>query len=380
MRALVFTSMFAHTRHEGRGKGILRRCVALSRRCEVKVIAPQLSGDLPRHEWLDGLEVYRPHWRHVPKVGILFDGYQHARLGARAAAELLTRYDFDLIDSHFLYPDGFGAMLLARRLGKPLVLNGRGTDVNEYCFRWPQRYFARRALRGATQLVAVSRPLKERMIAAGAPADRITVVHNGVETEVFHPADRSAARRELGLPEDEIVLFSAGALVEGKGFQHLLVGMSRAVGSRPMRLYIAGPGEGSWLRRMAEAHGMADRLALLGSLPQDELPRWYQAADFFCFGSLREGCPNVIIEALACGTPVLSTSVGAVPDLVEDERCGVLFEPGSAEAFATTLRDALSRTWDRAYVAERGSRRSWDHVADEVHTVFERALGRAGGA
>jgi len=375
MRILVFTSLFASTRRKGRGKGLLRCCAALTKLCEVKVVAPQLRGDLPAHEWLDGVEVFRPRWRHVPKIGVFFDGYQHARLGARAVAELAGRYDFDLIDSHWLYPDGFGAMLLGRRLGKPVVLSGRGTDVNEYCFRWPHRFFARRALRGATHLVAVSRPLKEKMIAAGAPADRIMVVHNGVDREVFHPAGRQVARGELGLPAKQIVLVSVGALLEAKGFQHLVAGMARLPAETPTHLYIAGPGSyGAELKRVAEASGVGDRLTLLGFLRQDELARWYQAADFFCFGSLREGCPNVVIEALACGTPVLSTPVGAVPDLIEDERCGLLFAAGSPGAFARALGDALSRKWDRAHIAERGGRRSWDDVASEVHALFKRVL------
>lgn len=377
MRVLVFTSMFPRSRHEGRGKAVLRRTAALAERCEVKAIAPQLAGNLPEHEWLDGVEVFRPRWRRIPKLGVFLDGHQLGRLAARAAAGLGDSFDFDLIDSHWIYPDGYGAVCLGRRLGKPVVLNGRGSDVNRHCFRWPHRVFARRALKRAAHVIAVARPLKERLVAAGVPPDRVTVVHNGIDTALFRRGDRAAARAELGLPADGLVLLSVGALVEGKGFEHLVGGLAGLPAGSQARLYVAGPGPGGpALERHAQGCGVSERVTLLGSLPQDELPRWYQAADFFCFGSLREGCPNVVLEAQACGTPVLSTPVGAVPDLLADERCGILFAPGSPEAFAAALAAALDRRWDRDLIAQQGGRRSWANVADEVLAVFRRVLAR----
>lgn len=375
MRVLVLTSMFPHAQNRFRGWAVFQRTVALAKLCEVKVISPQTLTGLASKEEVGGIEVVRPHWRRVPKLGVLVDGYRFAAVARPAVERLRETFDFDLIDTHWTYPDGFGAVRMAQQLGKPVVLSTRGTDVNEFAFRWPVRRFVRRALRGATRLVAVSGPLKEKMTAAGVPPDRVTVIPNGVDTSAFHPGERAAARRELVLSPEHTVLFSAGTVVKTKGFQLLIRGLARLPARPCLRLFIAGAGPyRRALERLAVAEGVADRVTFLGHLSLEEMVRWYQAADLFCFGSLREGCPNAIIESLACGTPVVSTPVGAVPDLVEPGRDGVLFEAGSAEAFAKGLDEALSRQWDRDAIAARGSRRSWDHVASEYYAVFEQAL------
>lgn len=375
MRVLVLTSMFPHAQNRFRGWAVFQRTVALAKLCEVKVISPQTLTGLASKEEVGGIEVVRPRWRRVPKLGVLVDGYRFAAVARPAVERLRETFDFDLIDTHWAYPDGFGAVQVGRRLGRPVVLTARGSDVNEFAFRWPVRRFVRRALRGATRLVAVSGPLKEKMTAAGVPPDRVTVIPNGVDTSAFHPGERAAARRELVLSPEHTVLFSAGTVVKTKGFQQLIRGLARLPARPCLRLFIAGAGPyRRALERLAVAEGVADRVTFLGHLSLEEMVRWYQAADLFCFGSLREGCPNAIIESLACGTPVVSTPVGAVPDLVEPGRDGVLFEAGSAEAFAKGLDEALSRQWDRDAIAARGSRRSWDHVASEYYAVFEQAL------
>ena len=374
MRVLVLTTMFPHERNRTRGVAVRQRVEALARSCQIKVVSPQLTNGLPPREMLGDVEVLRPRWWRLPKLGVFLDGWVLARFARRTVSRLARSFDFDLIDSHWIYPDGYAAVRLGRRLGKPVVLNGRGTDVNVHCFRWPHRFFARRALRRAAHVIAVAGPLRNRLVDAGVPPGRVTVVHNGVDTALFHPGDRGTARARLGLPAGQLVLLSVGALVEGKGFEHLVAGLAQLPADSPAHLYAAGPGPGGpALERLAEAHGVGHRLTLLGTLPHDALPPWYQAADFLCFASLREGCPNVVLEALACGTPVLSTAVGAVPDLVDD-RSGILFEPASPAAFAAALTDALGRDWDRGHIARHGGRRSWGNVAAEVLAVFRRVL------
>lgn len=374
MRVLVLTTMFPHQRNRTRGVAVRQRVQALAKSCQIKVVSPQLTNGLPPREMLGDVEVLRPRWWRLPRIGVFLDGWVLAHFARHTVCRLARAFDFDLIDSHWIYPDGYAAVSLGRHLGKPVVLNARGTDVNVHCFRWPHRFFARRALRRAAHVIAVARPLKDRLVDAGVPSDRITVVHNGVDTGLFHRGDRQAAREQLGLPAGRLVLLSVGALVEGKGFEHLVAGLAQLPPDSPAHLYIAGPGSGGpALERLAEAHGVGDRLTLLGSLPHDALPQWYRAADFFCFASLREGCPNVVLEALACGTPVVSTAVGAVPDLIDD-RSGILFDAASPVAFAAALTDALGRAWDRDHIARHGGRRSWDNVAAEVFTLFQRVL------
>ena len=142
-----------------------------------------------------------------------------------------------------------------------------------------------------------------------------------------------------------------------------------------LRLYIAGSGpRRAHLERLASRLGLAGRVRFLGSLAPGEMARWYQAADLFVFGSWREGCPNVVLEALACGTPVVATRVGGTPELVREGRDGLLFEPRSPDAFAQALLEALSRTWDHQAIAQKAAARSWDNVARECLDLFERVL------
>ena len=375
MKVLTTTSMFPSPANRMRGISVWQRTRALARLCEVRVIAPSMDGAVAPREVVEGIEVLHPRWIRVPKMVVL-NGYLFGWLAKRAAAGL-GGFEPDVIDAHFVYPDGFGAVRLGRALGKPVCLSARGTDVNDLCFRWPIRGLARRALRAADQLVAVSQALRDRMIEAGAPAGRIAVVPNGVDTALFHPGDRAAARSALGVPEDAVALFSAGGLIEQKGYQDLIAGLARLSDRPDLWLYIAGDGpREAALRRAAAVAGLADRVVFLGRLAPGAMAEWYRAADLFCFGSWREGCPNVVIEALASGLPVVATRVGGVPELVADERCGVLFEARSPEAFAAALRVALGRDWDRGHVAALGSARSWERVAEDVHAVLEQTLAR----
>lgn len=378
MRVLTLTSLFPSERNPFLGLAVYRRLKALARLCELRVVAPRRCDGVPEHEVVDGIEVFRPRWWRVPKVGVLVDGYVLAEVASRAIHRACPELDFDVIDAHWVYPDGFAATRVAQRLGKPLTLTARGTDVEDFCFRWPVRRFARRALRGADRLIAVSRALKSRMVEAGADPDRIAVVANGVDTAVYHRGDRAVARGTLGVPADAVVLFSVGALIPTKGYRYLIEGLALLPSEPALRLYVAGQGpQEQALRRLSEEKLGPGRVVFLGARPEHELVLWYHAADLFCFGSLREGCPNVILESLACGTPVVSTNVGGIPDLVDDET-GVLFEAGSAKAFAEALKEALARTWDRDAVAARGGQRTWDQVAREVHAVLEGLLGESG--
>ena len=393
LRVLVVASLYPHAKNETIGLSTHRRDIELAKLCDVKVLALTDRSDLPETETLDGVEVFRPRWRRVPKLGVFVDGYRYATRLARIVGGVSTRrgsrdgdvpptvlpesFEFDLIDAHWLYPDGFAAVRLGRRLGKPVAVTGRGSDVNDYCSWWATRPFVRRTLRSADHLFAVSRRVKETMVEAGATAERITVVPNGVDTALFHFGERDAARRTLGLPLEERALISVGPMLHAKGFQHLIEGLRLLGQNEAGCLYILGPGPyRESLETLAGAAGLSARVRFLGRVAQKEMPLWYQAADFFCFGSLREGCPNVVLEALACGTPVVSSHVGGIPDLVEEGRSGVLFEPGSTEAFATALKTALARPWDRQAIAALGARRSWAHVAAEYARAFEQIVSR----
>jgi glycosyltransferase involved in cell wall biosynthesis len=142
--------------------------------------------------------------------------------------------------------------------------------------------------------------------------------------------------------------------------------------------YAALAGEGYLeqpLREQAAASGFGDHFRFLGPLKAPAIASWMNASDLFCLPSQSEGCPNVVIEALNCGCPVVATRVGGIPELVDPD-CSMLFDQQTAEVLASTLRKAADRTWDRAKIASWQSR-SWADVASETFTLCHQAVEKA---
>ncbi|MGE0374263.1 MAG: glycosyltransferase family 4 protein [Planctomycetaceae bacterium] len=335
----------------------------------------------PHEETVSGILVARPRYVLPPKIG----GSFHPRLMYRSVCRSIDRvrreFDFDLIDAHWVYPYGVLGTMLGLRYGKPVVMTGRGEDMR--CFpsdRWmgPQ---IRQALRSDARFVAVSQEIAQLMQEQGADPDRTTVIPNGVDCQKFAPLDRHAARRRLGLPPEGPLVVSVGELLELKGF-HILVDAVAALRERrpALRVAIIGrPGRfGRDYTRVIEqtiqSRNLEGFVTLVGPRPHEELRLWYSAADVFALLSSREGSPNVLLEALACGTPAVATAVGGIPEVLMDDRLGVLLSERSPAAAAAALDAALNRTWDRQVIRQAMEGRRWEETARSVSEVFNSAL------
>jgi glycosyltransferase involved in cell wall biosynthesis len=284
--------------------------------------------------------------------------------------ELHAEKPFDLIDAHYVYPDGSAAVRLGDALSVPVCVTARGTDVNLFS-RLPHiRPLIQRTLRRAQGIIAVSAALKERMVELGIEPDKIIVIRNGIDRQVFHWRDQAAARQRLGFHAVDKILVTVSTLVPLKRIDRLIGAMQLVARGEPRaRLYIIGEGpEGAALAARVAALGLQQHVFLAGAKPQRELPDWYGAADVFCLASEREGCPNVVIEAMACGAPVVATAVGGIGELVADERFGLLASQTEANAagLAQRMSAALVRRWQREAIASHGSARGWTNVAEEV--------------
>jgi glycosyltransferase involved in cell wall biosynthesis len=287
----------------------------------------------------------------------------------------LERFKPDLILSYYVYPEGYAALTAGKRLGVPVILGAIGSDIN----RIPDSisaFLTRKALREAAFVLTVSEHLRDRAIKLGASPERTRTVRNGCDTSVFRFADRAAARAALGLDaESEIVVF-VGWIAPTKGLRELVDAMKGLRVSHP-RLQLFCIGEGTF-RAELEARvihaGQADRIRFLGWRTSPEVASWLAAANVFCLPSYAEGCPNSVIEALACGRPVVATNVGGIPELVNSES-GILVAPRDSEALAEAISDALSRPWDEPGISRR-SQRQWDQVAEETCQICMECLGR----
>jgi len=333
---------------------------------------------VPRREQRGELVVHHPRWLYPPGAGAL-----HAWCLAASLAPFLGRlraeFDFDLIDAHFGYPEGAAALRLARRFARPFAVTLRGNEPAHAASPAKRRQMAE-ALQRASAVIGVSRALRDFAISLGAPPARCAVIGNGVDTSVFYPRPRQETRARLGMQEGRIHLLSAGYLIPRKGHHRLaaLLPALHAAGVPADLWIVGGPGrEGDArpeLDRIIAEHGLERCVHRVGPAAPDVLAAYMSACDLFCLASSREGWPNVVHEAMACGAPVVATRVGAVEDLVPGPEFGRIAPPDEPEALLAALIEASRARFDRERVARHAASRSWERVAQETADLFESIL------
>jgi glycosyltransferase involved in cell wall biosynthesis len=283
---------------------------------------------------------------------------------------LASGFDFDLIDAHYFYPDGVAAVLLARTLNKPVVITARGTDINLIPRFLLPRSMIRWAAARSGGLVTVCQALKDELVHLGVGDDRIRVLRNGVDLDLFRPVDPSAAKTRLGLGTPTIA--SVGHLVARK--RHDLV--IRSLQALPAAtLLIAGGGpEEVKLKTLARDLGVDSRVRFLGPVPQKDLPTIYGAADALVLASDREGWANVLLEAMACGTPVVATNIWGTPEVVAVPEAGRLVDEATPQALATAVRELLADPPSRVATRAYAERFSWDDTTEGQLELFREVI------
>jgi glycosyltransferase involved in cell wall biosynthesis len=286
---------------------------------------------------------------------------------------LSSSFAFDVIDAHFAYPDGFAATLLGKWFRVPVTITLRGTEVAHA--RNPQRRrFLRKALARADGIFSVSESLKKLAVELGVYSDNIRVIGNGVDACKFAPVPKTEARRSLGLPDDAPVLVTVGALVERKGFHRVLDVLPALRTRYPDLHYLIVGGsspEGdreSGLRQQVEHLALDSAVHFLGMMPPEALKFPLSAADVFVLPTSNEGWANVLLEAMACGLPVVTTTVGGNAEVVTSPELGVLVPFGDERALREGLESALSRDWDHQAIVAYARKNSWD---DRIETLVQ---------
>ena len=393
VRVLTFTSLFPNASQPLLGIFIAQRVAALARLpgIIVEVIAPvpyfpgwarwsprRSFAVIPAKEKYGNITVHHPRYLLLPKFSMPLHG-RLMFLGSLSIARRLHRSAaFDCIDAHYVYPDGFAAEHLGRALGIPTIVSARGTDINLFPSFRSIRPQICETLEKAAGIIAVSAALKKEMEDLGAPAAKIGVIANGVDAAQFHRLDQKEARRRLGLPENEEILLSVGGLAQHKGFHLLIDALVEIAPRHPyIKLYIAGEGPyRTKLESQIRAQGMQQRVFLMGSIPNEQLLYWYNAANITCLTSLREGMPNVVIESLACGTPVVAARTGGIPEVMRSSTMGVLVDH-DPQAIARGIEQALGSQWDREAISRETSQRTWDVVGGEVENYLAASVSAA---
>ena len=389
LRVLAFTSLYPNTQQPQHGLFVHERIRALARLSDLKVVAPvpwspSIPGlpnryrrylAVPTPERYDNVIVEHPRFAVVPKILKSTDGLLMSVSCAATIRAIRREFPFDVIDAHWAYPDGVAAAILARRSRTPVAITVRGDDINVFAKEWGRRRFIRWALASAGIVIAVSTALRDAVIELTEGAARVAVIPNGIDSTRFSPMDRRDARHRLTLPAHGRLVLSAGRLHQSKGYAVLVEAVGRLSREFPdLRVAILGDPDPEAdatqsILAAADQFGMRDRLIMPGAQSPDMMRYWYSAADLFALPTSREGSPNVILEALACGLPCVTTPVGGIPDLLTDSRAGVLVSP-TVKDFVGGLTEALERSWDRDHISRVGSSRTWDRVAAEcIHEL-----------
>jgi teichuronic acid biosynthesis glycosyltransferase TuaC len=379
MRILVVTSQFPVTGEPTRGRPIHQTLIELARLAELRVLSP--IARYPR--WarptsylyrapdpaqpVSACDVVYVTYPALPVLSRPLNGW----LCARALRAQARRFAPDVILSYWLYPDACGALQVARELGVPLVAGARGSDIR---VRDPiSRRLTAPVVRQADRLLVVSADLGRLSVSDyGADPARVRVIANGCDAATFHRRDRAEARAHCAVAADiELVLY-VGRLVAEKGLRELVEAMRLLRREHP-RAELVLVGDGPLRQEFAElALDPGNHLRLVGAQPAAEVAQWMAACNLLALPSYSEGHPNVLVEALACGRPVVSTPVGGVPEVV-DQSCAMLAPPRDATALAGALAGVLERDWDEIALSQRFSR-SWSDVAGETHAACAEAL------
>jgi glycosyltransferase involved in cell wall biosynthesis len=324
----------------------------------------------PVREVRSGIFVAHPRYVVIPKVGMTAAPSFLYAATLPLMKRLEREWGFDLIDAHYFYPDGVVASWLGRALNKPVVITARGTDVNLIPrYRAARRMIVNAAHRAAG-IIAVSRALKDALIELGVSDGHIEVLRNGVDLEMFQPDDRVVARASLGIKRR--TLLSVGHLIERKGHDIAI----EALRYLPdYQLLLAGQGpEQSNLKSLATRLGVHGRVRFLGSVPHEELRTIYSAADALVLASSREGWPNVLLEAMACGTPVVASPVWGNPEIVSSPDAGVLMRSRTAEGLSEAVNSLFASLPDRNATRAFAEKFSWVETSQGQVRLFQRIL------
>jgi len=386
MKILTFTTLFPNAVRPTQSIPVqtrLRHLVSTGR-VEARVVAcvpwfpsrnPRFGlyadyANVPPEEERFGIRVSHPRYLVVPKLGMSLAPFLLERAVKPVIGRMLKEFHFDLIDAHYFYPDGVAAIMLGRHFGKPVVITARGTDLNVIPeFRLPRRMI-QWAARHAAGMITVSRSLKDRLVELGVPAERIEVLRNGVDLRLFRPVERAEERRRLGFTRK--TLLSVGNLLPLKGHDI-------AVRALPMLpecdLVIVGGGpERSALEALARELGVNDRVRIIAPLAQDALRSYFGAADALVLASSREGWANVLLEAMACGTPVIASDVGGTAEVVTAPAAGVLMAERTPAALAQAVERLFASHGDRDATRRFAEQFSWDATSAGQLRLFSRIL------
>lgn len=393
---LVFSSLFPSIKRPGAGVFIRERMFRVGQHIPIIVVSPvswfplqsiirywkpyfRLQPD--SYEEQDGIKVFYPRFFSVPGIFKHWDGFFMALGVWFFLRKVKKQYDFNLIDAHFAYPDGYAASLLGKWLNIPVTITLRGTEVP--LSKDPAKKTRMiEALANAERVFSVANSLKEHVVKLGANRDKIEVIGNGVDCKKFYPVDKCEARKKLNIPESAKVIISIGGLVDRKGFHRVLDVMPELVKEFPeiIFLIVGGDSPEGGIRNKLEIQvqqlNLLNHVRFLGALPSEELKIPLSAADVFVLATANEGWANVFLEAMACGLPVVTTDVGGNQEVVNSPELGLIVPFGDAKALEKAVTEAIVRQWDKDKILHYATENNWEKRVAVLVNNFRQIMTR----
>ncbi len=389
MRILVLTEMYPRKTNPTTGIFVHRECLALRRAgLDIRVISPlpysprilwmnpkwRDLGIVPRSDTWDGIPVRYPRYPRPPGAFYRkFDPFAIFPTLCVSFRQWSRERRFDIIHAHGLLPCGMAAVLLSKAFGLPCVCHARGSDVNLY--PWESRanfLLTRYVIENCDAPVATSKALAERMSSMSRKHREMTVLYKSVNTELFSPSDEKASLRwRLGLQPQSFVVIFVGRLESDKGCDDLVEAWEPVVRETPGAVLVL-VGEGQLPNKLC---AFSQSVRCCGRKPEAEVALWMQASDILVLPSRNEGLPNVVLEAMACGLPVVATPVGGIPEAVVDGETGLLVPVGDRQALASSIL-ALAENRDlRRSMGEAGRKRAqavfrWDKFVSDTCELY----------
>jgi len=387
LKILLVSNLYPNVNEPTRGIFTEQIVEQLSKSHRIEVVAPSpwfpsilnVFKSVP-HKFLPkicirkNIKIYHPQYLVIPKIGRWLYGMLFFVGIFNTLRKIKKTYNPDVINVHWMYPDGFGTVLAAKLLKIPVVTHSLGCDINEYSQYPARRFFIKLALKMANFNISVSEELKHKTISLGSSPEKSISIMNGVNSDLFTPGNKVSLRSKLNLPTDKTLFLYAGNFNIEKGLEVLLRAFSLVHNENPeARLVIVGSGPlEAHIYSLVSELNLKDKLLFIGRVGHEQITDYLSAADFLCLPSLREGCPNIVLESLSSGTPVLASRVGAVPEMLasKDRVLGLLTEPNDIDGLSKILSQSLSMDWpDKLEFNWMDWRQSSNKIADVLSQV-----------
>lgn len=382
MKVLYISNLFPDKAEFNRGLFNARFVRYFSKLCDIKVLSPR-PGFLLWKKFSPCPEDHHvsPDYQVVPYIPLWGTLWNHRLMYLflkRKISSIQNEFNFDVILASWIYPDGCAACRISRELKIPVAVTALGTDIHQYAFFPLRRKIILKELLSASAVITVSESLKKILIDSGFSEEKLRVIYYGVEQHIFKPADKMESRQALGLsPSEKIILFVGNflpikdPLLALDSFHFL----TNKYGVKNARLILIGGGPlKKRLKLRAKFYALSDKIIFAGIKKPEETAKYMQASDALCLTSHNEGVPNVVLEALSCGTPVVTTKVGGIPEVLPENLPSIMVDSRSPEIIARALLNILNTEYDKNQLVAHAKKYSWEQAAKDYHELLTQIL------